>query len=225
METEFSRLPFRKRLEFNLAAFFGWWLVLILGATYRYRFEGAENLRRFRTNKRPFLLGIWHGRFWVFVYLFRRKGIVALVSQHLDGEMIARTLLRLGYRTVRGSSTRGGKEAFHRMVTALRQGQPGVVIPDGPRGPRHQLKPGIIYMAQQTGVPIIPLTFSARWAIRFNSWDRFVLPLPFSRVFVKVGSPFYVPSGADQRTLVRLKQELERRMVEQEREADAVFAS
>ena len=225
MPTEFEQLPFRKRLELNLASILGWFLILLFGATYRYRFEGMKIITALERRKRPFLVGIWHGRFFVFVHLFRAKGYVALVSQHVDGEMIARTILRLGFRTVRGSSTRGGKEAFHRMVSLLRGGEIGIIIPDGPTGPRHKLKPGIVYMAQQTGAPIIPVTFAARRAFRFKSWDRFVVPLPFTRVLVRAGRPFYIPREASAREISGRKAQLEALMIQQEREADAVFAS
>ncbi len=225
MQREIASLPWRKRLEFRLSTILGWAFITLLGSSYRYRFEGAEHLRKLEQEGKPCLLAIWHGRFFVFVYLFRFRGFVALVSQHLDGEMIAQTLHRLRFKTVRGSSTRGGKEAFHNMVEALRRGESGVVIPDGPRGPRHKLKPGVIYMALKTGVPILPLTYSARPAVRFKSWDHFMLPLPFAKVVVKIGRPFYVPADADDRKLVGLKNQLERTMVDQEREADAIFHS
>jgi len=225
MPSEFDQLPLRKRLELNAASVLGWFLILLLGKTYRFRFEGTRALTALEQGKQAFLIGIWHGRFWVFVYLFRGRKYVALVSQHVDGEMIARTILRLGFRTVRGSSTRGGKKAFHEMVAQLRDGKRGVIIPDGPKGPRHQLKPGIVYMAQQAGIPILPVTFAAKRALRFNSWDRFVVPLPFTKVLVKVGKPFWIPRDASPRQLARLKDRLEKLMIQQEREADAYFSA
>ena len=225
MPSEFDELPFRKRLELNIASILGWFVVLLFGSTYRYRFEGMNLLTRLEREKRPFLVGIWHGRFFVFVHLFRGRGYVALVSQHVDGEMIARTILRLGFRTVRGSSTRGGKEAFHRMVSLLRTGHVGVIIPDGPTGPRHRLKPGIVYMAQQTGAAIVPVTFGARRALRFKSWDRFVVPLPFTRVLVKAGPPFFISPEASPKDIARTKKQLEEAMILQEQKADAAVAS
>jgi hypothetical protein len=225
MKQELAQLPFRKRMEFYLARAFGWLIFVLLGPTFRFRVEGWEQLTPYFHSGKPALLALWHGRFFPFVYLLRSRGVVVMVSQHLDGEMIAQTLHRLGFRTVRGSSTRGGKKAFHEMVRALKEGKVCTIVPDGPTGPRHKLKPGVIYMAQQTGAPIFPLCFSARPALQFRSWDRFVFPLPFSRVFVSVGKMFTVPADADDRQLAQIRAELEGYMVEQERKADAFFQS
>ena len=123
--------------------------------------------------------------------------------------MIAQTLTRLGFDTVRGSSTHGGKEAFYQMIEQLKNGRIGVVIPDGPNGPRHQIKNGIIYMAYLAGVPIVPFTFSAKPAFVFNSWDRFMVPKLFSKVAVNVGEPIWLPKEASAREMVKIKQHVE----------------
>jgi len=147
-----------------------------------------------------------------------------LVSQHWAGELIARTLQRLGYGTVRGSSTRGGNRAFHYMRKLLNAGHDCAIIPDGPKGPRQRLKSGLVYLSYQTGVPIICLTFSASSVLIFKSWDRFVVPKPFTRVLVRISTPIWLNKNADDRELELAKQRIEQFMIQQEEDADAFFA-
>ncbi|MCD6165817.1 hypothetical protein DRP98_05965 [candidate division KSB1 bacterium] len=215
---------FVKKLQFYLATHFGWLVILLLGSTLRLRLEGQKYFEQLSTTGKGIVFALWHGRMLVPIFLHRRQGIVALVSQHLDGEMIAQTLFRLGYQTIRGSSTRGGKEAFHKMVASLKQRKWCAVIPDGPRGPRHHFKPGTVYMAQQSGAYILPLTFSAEKKIQFNSWDRFVLPKPFSKTVVIYGKPFYINPELKGKSLIRLVQQIETQMIKLEKAADAYFS-
>ena len=215
---------FVKKLQFYLATHFGWLVILLLGSTLRLRLEGQKYFEQLSTTGKGIVFALWHGRMLVPIFLHRRQGIVALVSQHLDGEMIAQTLFRLGYQTIRGSSTRGGKEAFHKMVASLKQRKWCAVIPDGPRGPRHHFKPGTVYMAQQSSAYILPLTFSAEKKIQFNSWDRFVLPKPFSKTVVIYGKPFYINPELKGKSLIRLVQQIETQMIKLEKAADAYFS-
>lgn len=213
-----------KRIQFYLATHFGWIVILLLSLTLRLRVQGREYFEQLVAIGAGIVLTAWHGRILVPIFLHRRQGIVVLVSQHLDGEMIAQTLHRLGFRTIRGSSTRGGKEAFQQMVAALQQGKYCAVTPDGPKGPRHHFKPGTIYMAQQSGAYILPLTFAAEKRIRFNSWDRFILPKPFSKVVAIYGKPFFVDPELKSEALELLVRQVETEMIELEKRADAYFS-
>ncbi len=213
----------RSDLLFTLGTKFAWLLVLGLGRSARIRFVGRQNLLRLREENRRFILAVWHGRLLLPVYLHRNEGICAMVSLHRDGELIAQTIQRLGYTTVRGSSTRGGREAFNEMVRAIRAGANAAIIPDGPTGPRHQLKPGVLFIAQQTGAAILPLTFACDRYITFNSWDRFTLWKPFAKCVAVYGDPFYVPRTWTLRQVLRAGKELEQKMIEQEAFADALF--
>jgi lysophospholipid acyltransferase (LPLAT)-like uncharacterized protein len=224
MAKRLSDLSLRKKIEFYLATRFGWILIVLVCKTCRYQVEGIGILHDLKKKKQPFLFACWHGRIFYSAYFFRFWRIVALVSQHLDGEMIAQTLVRLGFDTVRGSSTHGGKEAFYKMIDRLKNGSIGVVIPDGPNGPRHQIKNGIIYMAYLAGVPIVPFTFSAKPAIVLNSWDRFMVPKPFSKVAVNVSEPIWIPKEISTRELVKIKQHVESVMIKQEQSVDAVLS-
>jgi lysophospholipid acyltransferase (LPLAT)-like uncharacterized protein len=127
------------------------------------------------------------------VWFARKHKIVAMISQHRDGEMVARLVQRLGYETVRGSSTRGGTAAALQMIERLKAGQVGAMICDGPKGPIYKMKPGAPYMAIEAGTVVIPATFSAASCWTFHSWDRFTVPKPFTRVFLLWGEPIPVP--------------------------------
>jgi len=131
------------------------------------------------------------------VYTHRGRGIVVLVSRHRDGEWIARTIERLGFRTARGSSTRGGEAAVRELLERSSDRTPIAITPDGPRGPAGRVKPGLLYLASRTGWPIVPVATAARRAWMLGSWDRFRVPLPFTHVHVAYGQPLDVPPRLD----------------------------
>jgi len=211
------------RLLFWLATRLGGPFIRFWGHLARIEFAGREHFERLRQQKQPFLFAVWHGRILLPIYVHRDEGIYGMVSEHRDGEMIAQTLEKLGYRTVRGSSTRGGKKAAIAMIRALRSGGSGAVMPDGPNGPRHRLKPGVVTLAQKAGVPILPITFAAARAIRFNSWDRFTLWKPFSRCVVLYAEPIWVPADLSGEAFQAFCQQLEWQLIELEQQADAYF--
>ena len=213
----------KQRVLFYLATHFGWLLVQLWGRLTRIEVIGQDHLNTLRMQRQPFLLCIWHGRIFLPIYLHRATGLHAMVSLHSDGEMIARTLRKLGYRTIRGSSTRGGREALHQLAQAVRDGGNGAIMPDGPRGPRHRFKPGAMRIAQRSGAVLVPLTFSAKRPIRFKSWDRFLLWRPFSRTVAIYGHPIEIPPGLDKKRFEALRQAIEERMIQQEQLADAYF--
>ncbi|MDZ7372908.1 MAG: lysophospholipid acyltransferase family protein [candidate division KSB1 bacterium] len=214
---------FRKRLEFWLATRLSWIVVLALGYTARIRLIGRDKVDEMRRQGQTLLFALWHGRLLLPMFVHRGEGICAMVSRHRDGEMIARTLHRLGYRTVRGSSSKGGREAFWEMARAMRNGADGVVIPDGPTGPRHKLKPGLLFLAQQTGAAIVPVTYSADRMVQFNSWDRFTLWLPFARCVLWYGEPRFIPRHWSRDEVLQEGERIEEEMIRLETAADAYF--
>jgi lysophospholipid acyltransferase (LPLAT)-like uncharacterized protein len=137
----------------------------------------------------------------------RRLGVLA--SAHRDGKLIARGARRFGYQPILGSSRRGGATALRGMSRLLLQGTTVVITPDGPKGPRMRFKAGAVKAAQMTGVPLVALTGSARPRKRFDSWDRFCLPLPFARGIIHFGPPIFVPRDADAATLERCRRAAE----------------
>jgi lysophospholipid acyltransferase (LPLAT)-like uncharacterized protein len=170
--------------------------VRALAATLHVRREEAT-VAALWAARAPVIYAVWHGRILLLPYLYGRRGIHALASRSRDGEMVARWIRRFGLEPVRGSSTRGGGEALRVLTRALRGGREVVVVPDGPRGPREVLKPGVIALARLSGAPIVPAAVGASREWRLRSWDEFRIPRPFARCVVRFGEPIHVGRGAD----------------------------
>lgn len=217
------RRNWKQRLLFFLAVRCGWLAILALGFLSRIRYVGREHFEWLRDNRKPFIYCIWHGRILLPIFVHRYENIQAMVSLHDDGEMIAHTLHRLGYITARGSSTRGGQRAMIDMIRTLKNGGVGAIMPDGPKGPRHQFKAGPVVIARRAGAYLLPITFSANRKKQFKSWDKFTVMLPFSTSVAMYGEPVAVPADATPDEIERIRQDLEKRMVELEQRADAYF--
>jgi lysophospholipid acyltransferase (LPLAT)-like uncharacterized protein len=169
--------------------------VRVLGVTLRLSVIGLEALPLGR-ERRPVIYALWHGRLlmlpWAGARFAAARGarrIRVLASRSRDGELIARFVRRFGLEAVRGSSSRGGATALRALAAALRAGDDVVVAPDGPRGPRHRVQPGLPALAALTGAPVVPVAFAARPARRLASWDSFLIPAPFARCALVVGEP------------------------------------
>ena len=141
----------------------------------------------------PILFSLWHGRMFLPIQVHRHQGIVTMASQSKDGEIIALWLGRNGYRVVRGSTTRGGGEALRQMVRQVRSGIHAALTVDGPKGPPRVVQPGVVQLARLTGAWVLPITYSSARPRFFRSWDRYLLPRPFSRNVVAYGEPFPIP--------------------------------
>jgi lysophospholipid acyltransferase (LPLAT)-like uncharacterized protein len=151
----------------------------------------------------------WHGQLLPLLYHHRKEGIVVLVSEHADGEYVTRVIERMGFRTARGSSTRGGTRALKGLIRAARDGHDVAVAPDGPSGPARQFKPGALRAAAVTGLPIIPVAVAASAAWRASSWDGFLIPKPFARVRLSYGPPYWIERDAGEDALARHARVLE----------------
>lgn len=199
---------------------FGSLVIRVLGATWRIRTRGGENLDAARRMSSQLVFVFWHGRLLPMAYTHRNEGVHILASEHPDGEMLGRTIRFLGFGHVRGSSTRGGARAILAMVDRLRAGDDIGLTVDGPRGPMHVVKPGAAEIAKLSGCAIIPVTSASRRHRTFASWDRFELPLPFTRVVVRYGTPVRVPSDASSAALETARAEVERILNDITRAAD-----
>jgi lysophospholipid acyltransferase (LPLAT)-like uncharacterized protein len=200
----------------------GVWIVRLLGWTWRFRVTHDEDLRKFQDEKRPFIYSLWHGQLLPLLYHHRKRGIAILISEHGDGEIIARIAIALGYRTVRGSSSRGAARALLGLVRELEEGHDLAITPDGPRGPAKSMAPGVIAVSQRANAPIVPVAAGASAGWRLRSWDAFLIPRPFARVHVAYGPTVY--SVKDESALDNLTAEAERlraAMEEAERRANA----
>jgi lysophospholipid acyltransferase (LPLAT)-like uncharacterized protein len=185
------------------------WLLQGLYATLRPVYVQRHFERRVWQSGKPLLLAFWHGRMLYFVHPYRHMRFTVLVSHSKDGEFISQVLRHLGIHTTRGSSSRGGARGLLEIVKRVRNGYHIAFTPDGPRGPRYQVQPGIVAVAKQTGAPILPVTYNAQWKKVLQSWDGFVIPLPFSRVVVVYGEPIDVPPGASAAMFHAKRQEVE----------------
>lgn len=144
----------------------------------------------------PFLLAFFHGRQFLLINEMEGRPGVIMSSISYMGEVQAGILKGFGFRVIRGSSSRGGARVLGQMIRFVRNGRVGVFAVDGPRGPGGVVKPGVIFAARKLGVPIVPLTTSARPSLLFGSaWDRYVLPMPFCRGLILFGSPWHPGEG------------------------------
>jgi lysophospholipid acyltransferase (LPLAT)-like uncharacterized protein len=179
-------------------------LVRLLGTTLRLRIGGLAPMLPLWTARRPVIYVVWHGRIlmlpWLTGRLQRSHGARAprvLASRSRDGEMVTRFAAAFGLEAVRGSSSRGGALALRALAAALRGGEDVAVVPDGPRGPASELQPGVVTLATMTAAPVVPLGFAARPVRRLQSWDRFLVPLPFARCAAVFGAPVTIEGAAD----------------------------
>ncbi|MBA3889768.1 MAG: lysophospholipid acyltransferase family protein [Gemmatimonadaceae bacterium] len=170
-------------------------VIRALASTWRYRVVNAEAVASQRAQGKPIILALWHGQMLVPLWHHRDQDIGILISEHRDGEIIAQIAESLRLHTVRGSTSRGGGRALIGLVRALSEGHDVAITPDGPRGPAGSFAPGALVAAQRSGAPIIAIGVHAPRAWRLQSWDRFVIPKPFSRVHIAYSDPAYVEAA------------------------------
>jgi lysophospholipid acyltransferase (LPLAT)-like uncharacterized protein len=199
---------------FRLTVAVGGWLAAAvlraLGATWRVRQVAADD----PTARREAAIGaFWHQGLFPAAWRFRDLGAAIPVSRSRDGDRIDAVLRRLGYGpSPRGSSSHGGPAALAGAIRCAREGRMIGVLCDGPRGPARRCKHGVLAIARASGLPLFPVGVAARPALRFPSWDRTILPLPFARVLFTGGAPLHVPAEATREDLEELRQELEREL-------------
>ena len=216
----------RRRQAYRLLPVFpplGYLLVKGLSLTLRTGFSGDMPVRRMVESGSPFILTFFHGRQFLLVNHLQEWPNTIMTSISYMGEIQARILSMFGYVTIKGSSSRGGARVLVDMIQHIRRGRIGAFAVDGPRGPYREVKPGAVFTAKKLGIPVVPVTTSASPSlIMENVWDRYLLPLPFSRALVHFGEPIYldndVTEGSIDRDCLRIGHILE----ELETEADAL---
>jgi hypothetical protein len=174
-----------------------------------------DRILRVLEDKQKVVIAILHQRmFGVIGYAqrFGRFSLGAIISQSRDGDMIAQVVSRLGFHPVRGSSSRGGKAALDALIAYLDGHTAAVHAVDGPRGPKGEVKAGIIRMAQRSGALIFPVFISTNRAWILKSWDRFLIPKPFSRVMIRWGDPLHVPENLTETAFEAMRKTLEARL-------------
>lgn len=188
----------RPAWTYPVAAVLGSWTLRVWRWTWRVdeRPPRTVGARRGRSATGTVYL-MWHSRILLGAATQANTGLHVVISQHGDGEYIARTVERMGFRTIRGSTTRGGARALLGVMETLRGGGDVAFTPDGPKGPRLRVQQGCVAAASATGAEIVPVAFECRTAKRLRSWDRFVVPAPFTKVAVRFGEALRVPPGLD----------------------------
>ena len=173
----------------------------------------------------PLLFALWHGDYFPVFQYARQSRLYIIVSRSPDGEILARVLRAAGYRTVRGSTSRGATRAMIDMANVVKGGADAAIAIDGPRGPRHVAKPGIVLLAKLTGCPIVPLAGALSRYKQFSSWDRFRLPIPPSRAVAIAGAPIQVPADASRDLIETRRAELQASLLSLRQEAQESLAT
>ncbi len=165
--------------------------------TIRLRWYGGKHIHPDPCKRGNAIYVMWHQRLLCFAYTHARFGTRVLVSRSRDGEIIARVVEGLGFFAIRGSSHRGASEAMRGLLAEADSGYDLAITPDGPNGPPRAFKIGAVYVASQTGLPIVPITVAYHRSWRFRSWDKFLFPWPFTWGVIHTGAPVLVPPGLD----------------------------
>ena len=205
----------------KVACCLGTQYIRLVHATGSWQVVGDETIRKLRREGQPFIVSIWHGRILMMPYTWiRGEQMHMLISQHQDGQLIAKVISYFGIDTVAGSTSKGGASALRGMLRTLRAGECVGITPDGPRGPRMRASEGIISLARIASVPIFPATYSVARGRVLGSWDRFLVAAPFSSGVFVWGEPLFVDRNASAKDLELARIQLEERMNTITRDAD-----
>ncbi len=202
----------RASLKIRFAAALGVRLLSIVGRTWRIEWIGKDLIEEW--DRKGCIFAFWHGNSLIPCWAYRMRGVAVMVSLHRDGEIMNRALASLGFKRIRGSSTKGGRAALNAMIDILEKGSCAAVTPDGPRGPRHSVHPGVFMLASKTGKPILPCGIGAKNFWRLRTWDAFLVPKPFTIVRIVAGDPIFVPRDLSRKRVDELGRELKKVLME-----------
>jgi lysophospholipid acyltransferase (LPLAT)-like uncharacterized protein len=189
------RFTLRQRITLRIIIFLGYWFIRIIGPTLRIcvsREDGAQET----IEQRPVVASFWHACIIPATYVFRNLGIRVMSSFSYDGEYMGRIIRKFGFVPVKGSSSRSSVRALLGLRRALEEGWTVAFSIDGPRGPRHKVKPGPVALGRSAGVPLTMFHMAVEKAWVLNTWDRLIIPKPFSRVLLRIGKLISVPPDA-----------------------------
>ncbi len=217
MSVGVDRESWRYRARVRLLAWLAAGFLRLLGATWRVRVSGPSPWE-----EAPFVAALWHQGLFVAAIVWKGRGVAVPVSRSRDGDQIDAVMRRLGFaESPRGSSSRGASSLLREMIRRVQGGQVVGMLPDGPRGPAGEAKPGVVALSRATGARLVPVGVAAAPALRFGSWDRAILPLPFARVRCRYGEPLVVPKRARGAELDELRVRLEGELDRLNREVEA----
>jgi lysophospholipid acyltransferase (LPLAT)-like uncharacterized protein len=203
------RFTLLQRVQLTLVSWIVPALLALIGCTLRMTISYEEGAVEGPDYIYPGIFAFWHRCVLPAAWLFRRRRIAVMTSQSLDGEFIARVIRRFGFTPVRGSSTRGGQRALLEMNRMLADGGAVAFTIDGPRGPRYVAKKGPVLLARNSGAPITAFYLAVQRAWVLNTWDKLVIPKPFSPVLVRVARKILVPADADDAAMEKYHAEMQ----------------
>lgn len=172
-------------------------LIRFLGATVRIHCHDEEQIRAWEKERRNFILAFWHRHLLMMRYAYRGDRMTVMMSRSRDGELMAQSMFRLGVSSVRGSSSKGAAVSLKELIRAARDGSDIAFTPDGPRGPSGRMQPGVVFAAQATGLPVIPVAIEASRFWEAPSWDRLMVPWPGARLEIAYGEAIVVPRDGE----------------------------
>ena len=196
-------------------------VVYLWCATLRMKNLNSEAEDQIKSLTGPYILTLWHGRiFYLFYYLRNRPDYFLLISPSADGDLLAKLARLMGYSVIRGSTFKKAVPAARSLIRILRSGKRIIIIADGSRGPCCVAQPGSIQLAGITKMPLFPMTFSAKNKVTLNTWDKFILPLPFTRCSINFGTPINLASRASEELIEEKRLELETQLNQLSSECD-----
>jgi lysophospholipid acyltransferase (LPLAT)-like uncharacterized protein len=190
---------FFSELEISLITGLAYLIIILISKTLRLKIVGAEQVIKGKKEGKNYIFAFWHNEFFIMPYYYVKKigrfPISVLASLSKDGEYISRLLHKFGFNTARGSTSYGGENALRLLIKEIENGNDVAVTPDGPRGPRHIVHPGIITLASLTGCSIVPVGYKVLRKKVLKTWDRFIIPMPFTSGVMSVAEPIFIPKN------------------------------
>ncbi len=211
-------MAFLQKIKYFLTKKIIKYFILFTIKTCKINISGEEEIKKLKKNNIPVIHIFWHRHIFFTIYKFRNVGAQPLVSLSKDGELVSNVAEEFGMNPVRGSSSKGGARAFLELTHSIKKNKSEILITaDGPKGPPEKIKDGTILLAQKTNSVIVPISWYAnRVKIFEKSWDKFLVPLPFSKIYFSFGNPFYI--NKDKNDITELKKELENELKRLENE-------
>lgn len=215
----------RYALRHNLMVI-AYYLARLYFRTVRIESVNEDALRQYLKEGNKLIAALWHQRIVAAIGYSKGFGMyrpAVMISASRDGDLIASIFSRMNFRPVRGSSSRDGKKALNALLEDLKSNSFAVHVLDGPKGPPGIIKPGLIALAEQSGVPIVPVYISLSKAWVLNSWDKCLVPKPFSKIVFRWDKPYPVPREMDEQSFEECRQKMEKHMLENQRIDDGLF--
>ena len=217
--------PLQNRIHCWAVGLLGCWFAKALHRTWRVELIDSTGIvRRIKRGEAQALVAFWHRHILTLLAHYRGERFVVPVSEHQDGEYVANVMERLGFCSVRGSTTRGSLALVRGIVSKAKEGRSVAITPDGPKGPRFTVQPGFILLARRSGLPVYPVGVAAARAWELSSWDRFVVPKPWTRIAICIGEPISRDDVASCKDPLLLCEDLRQRIFDATRQAERALS-